>query len=134
MTKMEDMRGSERVLAAWKTRALTDEGVKAIADGLSKSRGKIEAVEVGGGSAPTGMRVAISYSGDDVSWCGNDMTFWLNWLRKYGGVVAERPKIIINGKPWPDLVRVEFDFGRVGSIVDQIDPGRIEGIGGNAGF
>jgi hypothetical protein len=33
---------------------------------------------------------------------------------EYGGA-PRPPKIIINGTPFPDLVRMELDFGRVGT-------------------
>jgi hypothetical protein len=104
------LRGSERIAAAWKSRALSEDSVKEIVAGLGETRGEVGAVEISGGASASGMRVGISYSGDLVSWCGNDITFWLEWLRKHGGR-PKKPRIIINGKPWPDLIEMELEFG-----------------------
>ena len=109
---MAELRGSEKLLAAWKTRALTEEAVHEIAEALDKSPAKVEGASVIGGAEATGVRLSLAYEGDDGPWCGNDILFWLTWHRKYGGVVKP-PRIIINGTPFPDLVRVELDFGRV---------------------
>lgn len=114
---MEGMRGSEKLLAAWKQRALTEESVHEIAAELEKSPATVEKVNVVGGSAATGVQVQLSYSGDDVPFCGNDLAFWLRWRRRHGGSVKP-PKILINGIPFPDLVRIQLDFGHVGDAVN----------------
>jgi hypothetical protein len=105
-------------MGAWKARALTEESVREISDALAKSRAKVESAMVTGGESPTGMRVSLRYDGDDGPWCGNDILFWLKWHLGHGGVVRP-PRIIINGIPWPDLVRMELDFGQVEETVLQ---------------
>lgn len=110
-------RGSEKLLAAWKARALTDDSVREIADAIGKSPAAVENVNVVGGASATGVQVTLRYDGDDVPWCGNDILFWLKWHRQHGGV-TKPPKIIINGIPWPDLVRVQLDFGHVTNPLD----------------
>ena len=115
-------RGSEKLMAAWKTRALTEELVREIATQFEKSPAKVETADVVGGATPTGVRVRLRYDGDDGPWCGNDILFWLRWHLEHGtGGVVKPPKIIINGMPFPDLVRMELDFGQVegeGSVRD----------------
>jgi hypothetical protein len=121
------MRGSAKVLAAWNARALSEESVEEIALQLEESPATVETADVVGGAQPTGMRVSLSYQGDDIPMCGNDILFWLRWHLGHGGVVRP-PKILINGIPFPDLVRMELDFGHVG------DPAAaVEGLAGNGG-
>ena len=108
----QQQRGSEKIMAAWKARALTEESVKEIAESFAKSPATIEGATVAGGANPSGIQVELRYEGDDVPWCGNDILFWLRWHQKNGGVVRP-PKIIINGIPFPDLIRMELDFGQV---------------------
>jgi hypothetical protein len=103
-------RGSEKLLAAWKTRALSEESVREIASAFEKSGTTIEKASVFGGASASGMQLTLSYEGDDVPRCGNDILFWLKWHRDHGGVVVP-PRIIINGTPFPDLVRMTLDFG-----------------------
>ncbi len=117
---MATKRGSEKLMTAWKQRSLTDEAVREIAAELEKSPATIEKVNVVGGQDATGMQVLLSYSGDDVPWCGNDLAFWLKWRRRFGGTVRP-PRILINGTPFPDLVRVQLDFGNVGGETVGID-------------
>jgi hypothetical protein len=104
-------RGSEKLLAAWKNRALTEESVKEIAAELEKSPAVVEQAAVYGGQNPHTVTVALAYSGDDVPWCGNDLAFWLKWHRTHGNGVVRPPRIIINGTPVPDLIRVQLEFG-----------------------
>jgi hypothetical protein len=129
----DEKRGSEKLMAAWKARALTEESVREVADVLGKSPAKVEGVSVSGGANATGIQLNLRYDGDDVPLCGNDILFWLTWLRKHGGVVRP-PKIIINGTPWPDLVRVQLDFGHVmentSKIPDLSEDVRTGGFGG----
>jgi hypothetical protein len=121
-------RGSEKLLAAWKSRSLTEDSVREIADAFAKSPATVESAYVVGGANPTGLRVSLRYDGDDGPWCGNDILFWLKWHWNHGGVVVP-PKIIINGTPWPDLIRVQFDFGQVGDHVPVQDaPTELETI------
>jgi hypothetical protein len=121
MTKVAK-RGSEKLIAAWKARVVSEAAIQEIAAALDKSPAKVDGIYVSGGESSTGVRVALSYEGDDVPRCGNDITFWLNWLRDHGGGIVKVPRVIINGIPWPDLVRLELDFGEVGSEVPSIAP------------
>src|SRR4051812_37861271 len=123
----ELMRGSAKVLAAWNARVLSEESVEEIARQFEESPAKVETADVIGGAQPTGMRVSVSYDGEDIPMCGNDILFWLRWHLGHGGVVRP-PKILINGIPFPDLVRMELDFGHVG---DPAAP--INGLTGNGG-
>ena len=106
------LRGSEKLMAAWKTRALTEESIGEIGKALDDSPANLEEAAVSGGSDASGVRLALSYQGDDVAWCGNDIIFWLKWHLKFGGTVKP-PIIIINGTPYPDYVRMQLDFGHV---------------------
>jgi len=108
------MRGSQKLLAAWKTRALSEESVKEIAAALEKSPATVEGANVFGGSSASGLTLSLSYADDDIPSCGNDISFWLNWLRRHGGT-ARPPRVIINGTPFPDLLKVVLDFGHVAS-------------------
>jgi hypothetical protein len=114
--KREDKkRGSEKLLRAWKSRVLTEESIREIATELDKTPARIEEVGIVGGENPTGMFLALSYVGDDAPFCGTGIQFWLQWLRKHGspGTVINPPRIIINGTPWPEFVRLELEFGQV---------------------
>ena len=107
-------RGSDKLLAAWKARSLTEESVREIAAAFEKSSGTVLGANVVGGHSPTGMQVSVSYEGDDVPQCGNDIAFWLRWHRTHGGTLGFKPpRVIINGTPYPDLVRLDLDFGHV---------------------
>jgi hypothetical protein len=127
MSKKVLKRGSERLMAAWHARALTEESVKEIAAALEASPATVLGANVIGGANPTGITLSLAYDGDDVPWCGNDILFWLKWHRSHGGGVRP-PRILINGTPFPDLVRVELDFGHVGAP----GPADIGGIQGGA--
>jgi hypothetical protein len=117
-------RGSARLLAAFKSRSFSEEALRELATHLDKSPAAVEGALVKGGSAATGVSLTLSYAGDDVPWCGNDMAFWLQWLRKHGGggTRPRRPRIIINGTPFPDWVRVELSAG------DIINPAIQQGL------
>ena len=119
------VRGSSKLMAAWKARVVSEEAFREIAAYFEKSPGRVESAEVFGGESASGVRLTVSYAGDDVPPCGNDILFWLKWHRKYGGVV-KAPRIIINGTPLPDFVRLQVDFGHVAS--DPM-PGRELGAG-----
>jgi hypothetical protein len=106
-------RGSEKLMAAWNARRLTDESVGEIAAALDESPATLDSAHVVGGEDATGLQVAMSYSGDDIPICGNDLRFWLFWHRKYGGV-PKPPRIFIKGIPYPELLTVHLSFGDVG--------------------
>jgi hypothetical protein len=108
----KEKRGSDKVMEAWKARALTEASVREIATALEKSPATVEGATVAGGESATGLRLSLRYDGDDTPWCGNDILFWLKWHLGHGGVVRP-PRIIINGIPFPDLIRMELDFGHV---------------------
>jgi hypothetical protein len=75
----EVARGSDKVMAAWHARVLTDESIGEIAKQLEKSPATIESADVVGGQYATGLRVSLRYDGDDGPMCGNDILFWLKW-------------------------------------------------------
>jgi hypothetical protein len=106
-------RGSERLMAAWQARALTEDSVREIAAALDASPATILGANVIGGAHPIGVTLSLAYEGDDVPRCGNDILFWLQWHRNHGGGVIRAPRILINGIPFPDLVRLELEFGHV---------------------
>ena len=110
--KENQQRGSDKLLAAWKSRTISEDAMREIVAALEKSPARVDRAEVIGGAAPTGVSVSLSYDGDDGPWCGNDILFWLRWHRVHGGVVRP-PRILINGTPFPDLIRVDLDFGHV---------------------
>ena len=126
MTRKLAKRGSERLMAAWNARALTEESVKEIAAALEASPATVLGANVIGGAHPTGVSLSLAYEGDDVPLCGNDILFWLRWHINHGGGGVRPPRIIINGIPFPDLVRIELDFGHVG-------PSGLADAGGPAG-
>lgn len=105
-------RGSEKLLEAWKGRALTEESFREIADALAESPAKVDRAMIVGGNNATGAHVNLSYTGEDIPICGNDIAFWLKWHLRHGGS-PRPPRIIIDGIPFPDLVRMELDFGNV---------------------
>ena len=122
-------RGSEKVMAAWKARILTEASVKEIAAAFDKSPATIEGATFVGGENATGLRLSLSYEGDDGPWCGNDILFWLKWHLGHGGT-PRPPRIIINGIPFPDLVKMELDFGHVEEHLPSIAdlPGELAGL------
>ena len=123
----KEKRGSEKVMAAWKARVLTEASIKEIAASFEKSPATIEGATFFGGEHSTGLSLSLSYEGDDGPWCGNDILFWLKWHLGHGGN-PRPPRIIINGTPFPDLVRMELDFGHVGE-----QAGGIQDLAGEIG-
>jgi hypothetical protein len=109
------VRGSAKLLAAWKTRSLSEESFREITEAFDKSPATVEQAHVVGGHNPTGVQMTLSYEGDDGPWCGNDLQFWVRWHRKHGGV-PRPPRILINGIPFPDLVRMELSFGQTAPV------------------
>ncbi len=118
--KTQSTRGSEKLMKAWKERRLSEESVHEIAEALDKSPATVENFDIVGGENATGVRVALRYDGDDGPRCGNDITFWLQWLLRHGGGggVINPPRVIINGTPWPEVIRLELSFGNVGNLVN----------------
>lgn len=128
---IETKRGSDKLMAAWKARVLTEESVREIAAQFAKSPASVEAAAVVGGADATGVRLSVAYRDEDTEQCGNDILFWLKWHRTHGGEVRP-PRIIIDGIPYPDFLRMELDFGQVGNVnVEQ--PGLLAGAGQLAG-
>ena len=123
----KEKRGSEKVMAAWKARVLSEASIKEIAAAFEKSPATIEGATFVGGEHATGLSLSLSYDGDDGPQCGNDILFWLRWHQSNGGV-PRPPRIIINGIPFPDLVRMELDFGHVGE-----QAGGIQDLGAEIG-
>lgn len=122
-------RGSEKLMAAWNARRLSEESIAEIAGALDASPATVDSAHVVGGEHASGVQVSMSYSGDDVPICGNDILFWLKWHRKYGGV-AIPPRIIIKGIPYPDLVTVHLGFGDAGPGPGPVELPQAGGLGG----
>jgi hypothetical protein len=101
-------RGSEKILQAWRAR-LDDASVEGIAKQYDASAAEVISADLDGGGA---LRVVSRYSADDFDQCGNDMAFWLNFLRHHGGdgtVVV--PRVIVNGRPGIDSAVLDLHFG-----------------------
>lgn len=111
-------RGSAKLLDAWRTRTLSEASLQEIAKALDASPATVERAYVSGGDAPTGVQVSLRYEGDDVPYCGNDLQFWLQWLRQHGGK-PRPPRVIIDGIPFPDLIHVDLEFGSPGVEAPQ---------------
>lgn len=109
---MSDIRGSERLMAAFRSR-LTEDSVGMIAGMLDQSSGIVDSIDLHGGAEPTGVSITSTYTLDGDFTCGNDLSFWLSWLRKHGGGGWVPPKIIINGTPWPEFLTMKLVFGRI---------------------
>jgi hypothetical protein len=127
----QSKRGSEKLMKAWKSRALTDDSVREIADALDKSPAEVAGIIFVGGEEATGLQVSLRYDGDDGPYCGNDILFWLKWLQNHGGGgVIKAPHILINGTPWPEEVLMTLTFGQTGP---SEGPAGISGAIGEAG-
>ncbi len=129
-------RGSAKLLDAWKHRALTENSVMEIAENLGRSPAKVAAANVFGGLDATGLSVTLNYEGDDVPRCGNDILFWLQWHRRFGGVVVP-PRVIIKGTPRPDFLQLQLGFGHVPALNPAVNPAAAElpgNVGGAGGF
>ena len=123
-------RGSEKLIGAWKGRALTDESVREIAEALDQSGGTVDQAVIVGGADANGARISLSYSGDDTPICGNDIAFWVKWHLRHGGT-PRPPRIIIDGIPFPEIIRLELDFGNVVPLEEPFEvpiPGRSFGV------
>ena len=125
-------RGSDQLLAAWKARTLTDASVKEIAEAIEQSPAQVESAVVTGGRDATGLRVTLSYAGDDGPWCGNDIRFWLQWHKLHGGR-PRPPRVLINGIPFPDIVRLVLEFGDVEGPARGLDELPVAGFDGRHG-
>lgn len=123
----DKIRGSDKLMQAWKSRTLSDASVKDIATALDKSPARLEGAVVSGGSAATGLRLSLLYEGEDTPRCGNDILFWLTWHRRFGGQ-PRPPKVIVRGTPFPDLVRMELEFGRFDPLLDEAALGSVPGL------
>ncbi|MET3119200.1 hypothetical protein AAKU64_003439 [Undibacterium sp. GrIS 1.8] len=126
-TSNQKLRGSEKLLSAWKNRSLTEESVREIAKNMDQSPAHVIGAKVVGGNNATGVQLSLAYYGDDVPTCGNDILLWLKWHRVHGGDVHP-PKIIIDGIPFPDVLRMQLDFGDVtGKLTDVQHLGNLAG-------
>jgi hypothetical protein len=119
---MSEVRGSDKLRAAWRSRALSEDTVNEVAKAFDGSPAIVENVELHGGGEPSGMSVTLRYDGDDMAWCGNDIQFWLKWHLSHGGVVKP-PRFIINGTPYPEWLRMRLDFGHVETVGPFEQPG-----------
>jgi hypothetical protein len=105
-------RGSERLLAAWKSRdaLISDELVKNVAKVLDNTPAMVSAVNVTGGKAARGLGFTLTYADDDTPRCGNDLVDLLRLLGR-NPVGGGGPVVIINGMPGFDLVRMQVQIG-----------------------
>ena len=61
------------------------------------------------------MSVGLTYRNEAIDDCGNDITFWLRWLRRHAAVVDVGRPILIDGV-WPEVLKVTLPFGNVGPL------------------
>jgi hypothetical protein len=108
----DTVRGSAKLQEAWKLRdaEITDAVVEEISALLDKSPAEVGDVQVHGGSRATGLGFSLSYYGDDVPFCGNDLQWLIDFLRKHP-IPSEGPIVIINGKPRVDRIHVLASLG-----------------------
>jgi hypothetical protein len=108
-----EARGSSRLFEAWderRTRVITDDHVKALADALESSPAVVDDVQVVGGDQATGLGFSLTYAGDDIPFCGNDLSRILELLRRLG-TPSQEPIVIINGRPALDRLTVLATLG-----------------------
>jgi hypothetical protein len=125
----QTLRGSEKLKLAWENRALTEDAVAELAEALDASPADVTSVRVLGGRDAVGVEVSKRYGFDDGDICGNDMSFWLAWLRRHGGGGYVPPKVIINGIPHPIELFVTYTFGRPEAQVHQVGDLGLPGLG-----
>jgi hypothetical protein len=101
------VRGSELLLDAWKHRTISDELVGEVAHNLGQSPATVDDVLTNGDH---GLGFSLTYTGDEIDRCGNDLQWLLDLIRKYG-VPYEEPVVIINGRPRLDRVTVLATLG-----------------------
>ena len=128
MSTVASKRGSEELLEAWRQRAaIDDELVAELAQALQDSPAEVEDVSFSGGDHPSGARLSLAYSGDDIPICGNDLQWLLELLRKRKKVGGEIV-VIINGRPALDRVILEAALGSE-RINPQLEIGEQLGAG-----
>lgn len=125
-------RGSEKLMSAWRHRVLSEDAVQEIAKSLDESAAHVLGVSVVGGQHATGVQLTLAYEGDDIPRCGNDLTFWLKWHLKHGGEVKP-PRIIIDGIPWPEIVKMVIDYGDTSPTQPSLPGGLQKELGGSLG-
>ena len=141
-----NIRGSQRLLESWENRhrhVITDDDVKQLAEVLDASPAQVGDVTVAGSGEGTGVGLSLSYTGDDIPLCGNDLTRIPELLRKTGAP-SRPPVVIINGVPWPDRVTVLATLGVLpasawDAVIPQyrgslLDRGLVEEIAGVTGI
>jgi hypothetical protein len=108
-----EARGSSRLFEAWDERRahlITDDHVKTLADVLESSPALVDDVQVAGGDQATGLGFSLTYTGDDIPVCGNDLSRILELLRKLG-TPSQEPIVIVNGRPAFDRLTVLATLG-----------------------
>jgi hypothetical protein len=106
-------RGSSKLFESWEGRArrlITDDEVKALADVLDGSPAVVDDVQVVGGEQATGLGFSLTYSGDDIPICGNDLSRILELLRRLG-TPSQPPIVIVNGRPAFDRLTILATLG-----------------------
>lgn len=122
---MANLRGSEKVLAAWKRRTLSEESVNEIAESLQDSPAVVEKAVFSGGENPTGLSLSLSLKGDDMDWCGSGLKNWITWHRKHGGNPIP-PRIFTEGIPFPDVIRLELTYGDARDFQRSLETDRFD--------
>ena len=107
-------RGSAVLRQAWERKGfhLTDDMVGEIVDQLDVSPATVHDVRVTGGAMPTGISIDVSYEGDDVPWCGNDLSWLIAWHLKHQAPTVCIPRPLVDGIPFPDLIKATLHFGQ----------------------
>jgi hypothetical protein len=127
-------RGSKRLFEAWETRVervITDDHVKELGGLLDASPATVDDVQVAGGGQATGVGFSLTYEGDDIPICGNDLSAILALLRRLG-TPSEPPIVIINGRPAFDRLTVLATLGVLpanawDAVIPKHQLGRVEG-------
>jgi len=122
--------GRERLAGGRAPRPLTDQSMREIAAALAASPAIVLSGHIVGDDSPTGVMLSLAYEGEDVAACGADILFWLRWHVAHGNGDVRPPRIIVNHAcELPELVRLELDFGDVGSVDSEQTTSRFDGIG-----
>jgi hypothetical protein len=108
--EMEE-RGSAVLLTAWQSGVikLNDEVVTGLSEVLNGIQGRVETARVGEGRESVAVEIAYD---EDTPQCGNDLSLLFRWIHDAGGDIPVR--VLINGIPAFDSVRVVLEVGNVG--------------------
>jgi hypothetical protein len=104
-------RGSAVLLKAWQSGVirLNDEVVTGLSEVLNGIQGRVETARVAEGREAVAVEIAYD---EDTPQCGNDLSLVFRWIRDVGSDIPVR--VLINGVPAFDSVRVVLEVGNVG--------------------